>query len=200
MNIFVKMFDDKIVIESPGGFPPSITPQNIYGAHHPRNPHLMDAMFYLDLVKEHGEGTRRMRDTMSGMNLPPPEFKQTETGAGAATVRVTLRNNVKQRRFWIDTDVTKVLGESLLKTLSADERSILNFIVVNGRINVSQCQRQVRSIARWHSAKQLLMKMVGKGLLEYHKDSPIERSPAFFTLPSESIDRQHSDGRSGKQK
>ena len=38
MNIFVKMFDDKLVIESPGGFPPLITPENIYGAHSPRNP------------------------------------------------------------------------------------------------------------------------------------------------------------------
>ena len=187
MNIFIKMFDDRIIIDSPGGFPPSITPANIYGAHHPRNPHLMDAMFYLDLVKEHGEGTRRMRDTMSGMNLPLPEFKQTETGTGAATVRVTLRNNLKQRRFWIDTDVTKVLGESLVKTLTTDERSVLNFVVVNGRINVSQCQRQVRSIARWHSAKKLLMKMVNKGLLEYHKESPTERSPTFFTLPSQSV-------------
>lgn len=105
----------------------------------------MDAMFYLDLVKEHGEGTRRMRDTMSSMNLPHPEFRQMETGTGTAAVRVTLRNNVKQRRFWIDSDVTKVLGESLLQALSPDERSILNFVVVNGRINVSQCQRQIRS-------------------------------------------------------
>lgn len=31
MNIFVKMFDDKLIIESPGGFPPFVTPENIYG-------------------------------------------------------------------------------------------------------------------------------------------------------------------------
>ena len=29
MNIFVKMFDDRLVIESPGGFPPFVTPENI---------------------------------------------------------------------------------------------------------------------------------------------------------------------------
>jgi predicted HTH transcriptional regulator len=50
----------------------------------------MAAMFYFDLVKEHGEGTRRMGDSMSGMHLPLPEFKQTITGNGASTVRVTL--------------------------------------------------------------------------------------------------------------
>jgi len=61
MNIFVKMFDDKLVIESPGGFPPSVTPENIYVSHQPRNPTLMRAMFYMGLVKEHAEGTKRMR-------------------------------------------------------------------------------------------------------------------------------------------
>jgi ATP-dependent DNA helicase RecG len=59
MNVFVKMFDDKLVIESPGGFPPLVTPENIYTSHHPRNPTLMRAMFYLGLVKEHAEGTKR---------------------------------------------------------------------------------------------------------------------------------------------
>ena len=47
MNIFVKMFDDRLVIESPGGFPPFVTPQNIYNMHQPRNPYLMGAMYYL---------------------------------------------------------------------------------------------------------------------------------------------------------
>lgn len=61
MNIFVKMFDDKLVIESPGGFPPLVTPENIYDSHNPRNPTLMRAMFYMGLVKEHAEGTKRMR-------------------------------------------------------------------------------------------------------------------------------------------
>ncbi|CCJ06654.1 ATP dependent DNA helicase RecG [Methylocystis sp. SC2] len=39
MNIFVKMFDDRLVVESPGGFPPFVTADNIYDMHQPRNPH-----------------------------------------------------------------------------------------------------------------------------------------------------------------
>ena len=38
MNIFVKMFEDKMVIESPGGFMPPTTADSIYDAHNPRNP------------------------------------------------------------------------------------------------------------------------------------------------------------------
>ena len=110
MNVFIKMFDDKLVIESPGGFPPFVTPENIYTSHHPRNPHLMNAMFYLEMVKEHAEGTKRMRDTMVDMRLPEPEFKQTESGAGYSSVCVTLRNHIKQRKFWVDSDASRILG------------------------------------------------------------------------------------------
>jgi ATP-dependent DNA helicase RecG len=51
MNIFVKMFLDRVVIESPGAFPPPVTPESIYDMHLPRNPALMDAMKYLDFVQ-----------------------------------------------------------------------------------------------------------------------------------------------------
>ena len=37
--IFVKMFDDHLVVENPGGFMPSVTPENFF--HKPRNPFLM---------------------------------------------------------------------------------------------------------------------------------------------------------------
>ena len=39
------MFDDRLVIESPGTFPTFVTPDNIYNMHAPRNPIIMNAMF-----------------------------------------------------------------------------------------------------------------------------------------------------------
>jgi hypothetical protein len=64
MPIFVKMFDDRLVIESPGAFPAFVTPENIYESHIPRNPWLMDALFYIGYVQCAHEGTRRIRDTL----------------------------------------------------------------------------------------------------------------------------------------
>jgi ATP-dependent DNA helicase RecG len=165
MNVFVKMFDDKLVVESPGGFPPLVTPENIYESHHPRNPCIMDAMFYLRLVKAHNEGTRRMRDTMREMQLPLPEFRQTEGGGGYSLVRVTLKNNRKQRREWIDVDITKRLGEALIHDLNEEERRILNHVAEHSWINVSQCHRLVSSSAKWHSAKKILDGLVSRELL-----------------------------------
>jgi len=179
--VFVKMLDDKLVIESPGGFPPTVTPENIYESHNPRNPTTMDALKYLDFVKCHNEGTRRMRDTMAEFKLPKPEFEQKGADGGAFAVRVTLRNNVKFRKALVDSAVHAVVAESLLRSLDQRERMVLNFVATNGQINVSQCQRQLE-MSRWHTAKRLLMAMVRKGLLRYHKTSSKERSQSFFTL------------------
>jgi ATP-dependent DNA helicase RecG len=180
--VFVKMFDDRLVIESPGGFPPTVTPTNIYECHHPRNPNVMDALKYLDFVKCHNEGTRRMRDTMAEYKLPKPEFEQKHSDAGSYSVRVTLRNNIKFRKVLLDSALSRVLTETLLRSLDQRERMVLNFVAENGHINVSQCQRQLE-LARWHTAKRFLMTMVRKGLLKYHKTSEVERSRSFFTLP-----------------
>ena len=56
-NIFIRMFDDRLTVESPGGFPPLVTSENIYEVHHRRNWWLMDALFFLDYVQCENEGT-----------------------------------------------------------------------------------------------------------------------------------------------
>jgi ATP-dependent DNA helicase RecG len=179
MNVFVKMFDDRLVIESPGGFPPLVTPENIYNVHHPRNPYLMDAMLYLDFVKAANEGTRRMRDTMSAMNLPLPEFA--EKDQGYAVVKVTLRNNTKQRKVWVDSDATAVVGEALSKQLSQHELRVINWIAENKSINVSQVQRLTEK--SWPGARKLLERLVERGILEEIRRSWLQRDPqAHFIL------------------
>jgi ATP-dependent DNA helicase RecG len=193
MNVFVKMFDDKLTIESPGGFPPLVTPENIYVTHHPRNPVLMHAMFYMGLVKEHAEGTKRMRDTMEGMNLPPPQFEQVQSGMGFSQVRVTLRSHIKQRGVWVDKDVTIALGENLAKNLTSDEKRILNFVAEHGKINVTQCHRLITSTGKWHAAKKLLQRLTSKQLLVHVHSATVERDArSHYVLPE--AFRQNREG------
>jgi ATP-dependent DNA helicase RecG len=182
-NVFVKMFDDRLVIESPGGFPPFVTPENIYKSHHPRNPHLMKAMFYLDFVRCHNEGTRRMRDTMQEVNLPLPQFEQKQVATGYMSVRVTLRNNRKQRKVWIDSDVSQFLPLDVAKSLNQDETRILNFIGEHDQINVSECHRLLPHIKTWHSVKNLLIRLTNREILTHVHRADIERDPdACFKL------------------
>lgn len=185
MNIFIKMFDDRLEIESPGGFPPLVNALNIYDVHHPRNPYLMDAMFYLKFVKCAHEGTRRIRDTMAEMNLPLPEFAQKEKQEASYTqVRVTLRNNIKHRKVWIDKDASSAVGEAVFATLSQDEKRVINFVVEYGNISVSQTQRL--TARTWQSAKKLLMGLKEQSILDDKRNPALDRDPGarFFLKTS----------------
>jgi ATP-dependent DNA helicase RecG len=183
MNVFVKMFDDRLEVESPGGFPPLVTPQNIYDVHKPRNPYLMEALLYLDFVKCAHEGTRRMRDTMTAVSLPAPEFRQVEY-ATTPLVRVVLRNNVRQRRVWVDADVTAIVGEAVMKDLTEHEKRAINFAAEYGQVSVSEVQRLTQR--SWPSAKRLLTKLVVKKILEHHSRNDLDRDPqARFMIRSQ---------------
>jgi ATP-dependent DNA helicase RecG len=182
MNVFVKMFDDRLEVESPGGFPPLVNPTNIYDIHKPRNPYLMEALFYLDLVKCAHEGTRRMRDTMKEMNLPAPEFRQIDS-RDTPLVKVVLHNNVRQRRVWVDSNISAALiGEAVMKDLSQDEIRAINFAAEYGHIGVSDLQRLTgRS---WPSAKKLLNGLVAKKILFHRVRNELDRDPKarFFLM------------------
>jgi ATP-dependent DNA helicase RecG len=184
MNVFIKMFDDRLVIDSPGGFPPLVSAENIYDMHQPRNPHLMNAMRYLAFVKSMNEGTRRMRDTMSEALLPNPEFVE-KMGDSIHKVRVTLRNNVKQRKTWVVADVNALLGEKIAKTLSEIEIQAINFASEHGRINVSQLQRLTGK--SWPSASNALKRLTERHLFEFHRREFLDRDPqAYYTLTKDS--------------
>ncbi len=162
MPIFVKMFDDHLVVESPGAFPPFVTPQNIYETHNPRNPYLMDAMCALEFVKCAHEGTRRIRSDMIEMKLPEPIFEQDDKGH--VMVRVTLRNNIKQRKVWVDADVAQMLGEQIALNLDENEKRCVNFAAEYGKISVSEAQRLTKFT--WPAASKLLKGLVKKDIFE----------------------------------
>jgi ATP-dependent DNA helicase RecG len=179
MNIFVRMFDDRLEIESPGGFPLLVTPNNIYNMHHPRNPFLMDAMFYLKFVRAAREGTRRMRDSMIAMELPMPEFSQREIEY--ALVNVRLRNAIKHRKVFIDSDAISIVGAALFDTLTEEERRAINFVAERGTVSVSDLQRLTQKT--WPACKKVLIGLVNKRVLEHRIRKDSKRDPqARFVL------------------
>jgi len=188
MPIFVKMFDDRLVVESPGGFPPLVTPENIYDMHHPRNPKLMDAMFYLEYVKCAHEGTRRIRDTMAAMSLPEPEFNQNRSEVGSALVRVVLRNKIKQRRAWIDRDVSKVVAEAIATGFTEAEIRAVNWVAEHGSITISDANKLLD--ISWQGARRLLFDLTRRKVFQYIRFRQFvknKRDPkAFFRLRSTS--------------
>jgi ATP-dependent DNA helicase RecG len=179
MNIFIRVFDDRMEIESPGGFPPPVTAENVYEMHHPRNPLLMDAMLYMKYVKCAREGTRRMRESMLSADLPVPQFQQKETGY--SLVKVTLRNNIKLRKVWVDSEAALVIGAELAKTLDPSELRAVNFIAENRMANSTQIARLLGR--DWQTAQKMLVRLVGRGVLKHVHRKDILRDPkAHFVL------------------
>jgi ATP-dependent DNA helicase RecG len=173
MNIFIKMFDDRLEIESPGGFPPLVTPETIYKYQHPRNPFLMTAMLHLRFVRAAREGARRMRDSMLAMELRAPEFS--ERDEGHQLVRVILRNDYKQRKVLLDSDAMHIVGEAIYKTLSQEERRAINYATEHGSINVSDLMRLIQR--SWHHSKRVLEHLKKREIFEDDRRDDIARDP-----------------------
>ena len=179
--IFIRMFDDRLEIESPGGFMPYVTPDNIYEQHNPRNPDLMNALYFLDYVKCHHEGTRRMRETMEGLQLPAPIFS--ESGKTHPQFRVVLKNNVEHRKTWLDSDAKRIVGEVIFQSLTEHEMRVINHVAEFGNISVTDAVRITNKA--WETCKELLTKLVKMGILTHvHRSDILRDSKAHFVLAS----------------
>lgn len=170
----VKMFNDRLVFESPGGFMPNVNEKNIYDVPPtPRNPHLYYALWYFGHVRCNNEGTKRIRDFMASERLPSPQFSETEKGH--FLVRLVLKNDIEHRKLWSDEDSIRILGQKAFEGLSDEERAVVNYVIEFGQINVSDTQRLTKF--SWPRCKQLLSGLEEKRILKYVRKEPGKHDP-----------------------
>jgi len=94
-SVFVREYPRKVEIESPGGFPPGITPDNILSRQYPRNRRIAEVLAKCGLVERSGQGMDRMfADSISESKLPP-DF----AGSDEFRVVVTLHGQVRDPLF-----------------------------------------------------------------------------------------------------
>ncbi len=157
--VFVKMFDDHLVMESPGGFMPSVTPENLF--HKPRNPFLMFVLREFGEVRCISEGTKRIKRELTEARLPAVRY----VGAQESVV-ASFQNDIAHRANSLDSEAYKILGEALAFSLDTDERKIINYVVQHERINVSDALR-ILTTTYWHTAKAKLTRLVDRGILDF---------------------------------
>ena len=73
-EIQVKMFDDRIVVESPGKLPGLVKASNIRHTHFSRNPRIAEYLKAYKYVKEYGEGVDRMCIELESAGLQNPVY------------------------------------------------------------------------------------------------------------------------------
>ena len=108
-DIFIRLYDDRIEVESPGVFPGNITPANVGRAgSKARNPMVAQNLreFPVPPNIDAGEGVKMMFAEMAHAKLYPPQYRQ-NTEAAVESVTVTLLNHERptvwdEVSHWID--------------------------------------------------------------------------------------------------
>ena len=96
-DIQIKMFDDRIVVESPGKLPGLVKTDNIRHTHFSRNPKIAEFLKVYSFVKEYGEGVDRMCKELEAVGLQDPEYR-----LNAFMLQTTIRTSTltdKKPRF-----------------------------------------------------------------------------------------------------
>lgn len=73
-DIQIKMFDNRIVVESPGKLPGMVRVDNIRFTHFSRNPKIAEFLKAYNYVKEYGEGVDRMCKELKAAGQKEPEY------------------------------------------------------------------------------------------------------------------------------
>ena len=128
-DIMVRVFDDRIVVESPGLLPGAITSANIqYARSKARNPLIAQNLrqFAVPPNIDDGEGVRMMFGEMAAAKLYPPQYRQ-NTEAAVETLSPTLFNEDRPAVWtevndWMErngpvanADVCRIAGVDTLK-------------------------------------------------------------------------------------
>ena len=138
--IYIKHYDDRLVISNSGPLPAQVTVENIRSQRYSRNPRIARALSDLGYVRELNEGVPRIFDAMSNSMLAAPEYLNTND-----TVTLTLRNQVASRRETIHADVLARI-ETNWEVFGQSQRELVDYLFETfeatldefaGRLNLS---------------------------------------------------------------
>lgn len=129
-DIQIKMFDDRITVESPGTLPGIVRLNNLRSVHFSRNPKIARFLQEYEYVKEFGEGVDRMFNEMAAAGLPAPEYHD-----NAFMLNATIRNGVTNEA---NGAISEVINGAI--NLTTTEQSVLAAIKKKPKITKAELQ------------------------------------------------------------
>lgn len=157
-DIFVRIFDDRIEVESPGTFPGNITAGNIARiGSKARNPLIVQNLREFPAAPniDAGEGVKMMFAEMAAAKLYPPRYSQ-NTDTAVESVTVTLLNLARPSMWdvvsdWIDREGpianSKLREISGLDTLAASKQ-LRNWVMQGVLVALPAASRQQASYTK----------------------------------------------------
>ena len=172
-DIKIKMYDDRLEIESPGKLPAVVSIQNIKDVRYSRNPKIARAMTELGWARELNEGVKRIYKDMAEYFLEEPTYIE-----GENSTTLILRNNYVMRSKRQNERISSMIG-LLWEELNENEKTALNLVYNLERLKTKELA--IRLDKGVHYARNLLNRLEDKGILE--KKASSDRDPTtYYTM------------------
>lgn len=150
-EIQIKMFDNRLVFESPGRLLGTVKPSNIRHTHFSRNPKIAQFLKAYDYVKEFGEGVDRVCRELEANGTPHLSFHLDDFILKITVPKVTERViekdvNVKEKVIKTHQEVIEKVIEkavALNEKLTENRISIIKLIIENPYISKSELSKHV---------------------------------------------------------
>lgn len=166
-DISVRIFDNRVEVESPGTLAGHITERNILRERFSRNPTIVRLInkFPDPPNKDIGEGLRTAFDAMNRMRLRQPEIQQ-----GEQSVTVYIRHT----------------------RLESPEDTVMNYLRDNPQIDNSKA-RELTGVRSGDAMKQVFARLKARNLIERVPNTR-GRNSAWQLKPSQPPEPQHKPG------
>jgi ATP-dependent DNA helicase RecG len=132
-NVFVRQYNDRLVVESPGGLPIGVTLDNILNRQSPRNRRIAEILALCGLVERSGQGMNLIYELSIKEAKLLPDFKGTDDHL----VCITLNGLVIDKRMLV---LINKIGNKRLEILSTDD-----FLVINTLFHERKLSDNLRS-------------------------------------------------------
>lgn len=163
-DIQIKMFEDRIVVESPGKLPGLVRADNIRYTHFSRNPKIAEFLKVFDFVKEYGEGVNRMCNELEAIGLKEPCYY---THAFMLQAVIFNKNTVFDEKSAIENKKLAIEGEKsaieqmilAIQEKKYNEPTKLNIIKVYNEIDINQVfgSKEIEQLLGCHNSTARLI-------------------------------------------
>ncbi len=156
-NISLAIYDDRIVIASPGQFPRQITPENIKQPHEsfPHNLNVAEALFRMTYLENWGSGAKRIIDACHAQNVEEPTWSD-----HGGFITVTFKRPIKSATVFKNESIVGNVA-SKEETESLNFRSTTAQPPLNYRPSTIQVQNLILSTNEEYMTMNQLMECVG---------------------------------------
>lgn len=151
-EIQIKMFDDRLVFETPGKFPGIVRSDNIRHTHFSRNPKIAEFLKAYKYVREFGEGVDRMCKELEAKGLHDPKYILTafilKSTVYAYNVKeLQTSNTIKEdvtasENVTVNSEIFTVNGQDCIVNFTVNGRNVtVNVTVKNKSVTVKMPQK-----------------------------------------------------------